>query len=441
MNNKNERKSLVLGTRSVRSTKVLCGIALAFAVLFTACNTEEEGITSAISTDAVLSVEEASPGDLVTVSSNQGFGNDPQQVNVYFSGEEAEIVNFSSNELVVEVPQNAATGEVSINAYGKTSIIKDIFKIIINRIRPTYWIEVGNGSNRIVKGVADLAGNTSKSVIYTTENFISSLALEPISNQIYWAEEEFDINTFESTSSILNGDADNLDINSISTLISGRENITTLAVSLIRNKLYWCELSDTTSTGFILQADLSGGSISALYSTTEIENPTSLKFDEIANKLYFIDDESEVQLALANGNGLSVLYDGSNFRRLGGLAFDRESDRLFVSDLGFPGDESDVILSGKLDGSSVSLDTLVAAVPGPVNPVFSAVALDVDRIGNFVYWLNSGIVGSDNGSIYRIKIDGSRAPELVFDNIALSSSVDVRGRKRSSKNVSSFSLQ
>lgn len=440
MNNKNDKRSLVLGTRSVRSTKMLCGIALALAVFFAACNTEEEGITSPISTDATLSVEEAAPGDLITVSSSQGFGNDPQQVSVYFSGEEAAVVNFSSTELVVEVPENATTGQVSLEANGRTSIIKDIFKIIINRIRPTYWIESVAGGFQITKGVADLSGNTSTSVIYTTQNFISSLALEPISNQIYWAEQEFDFTTFQLVSTIFVGDADDLDPTSISTLVSGREDISTIAVSLLRNKLYWGEPSRPNADGSIFQANLDGSNISALYTTADIESPSSLKFDAIGNKLYFIDDASEVQLALANGSSLSVLYDDSNFRRLGGLAIDRESDKLFVSDLGLAGDETDVILSGQLDGSS-SLDTLIAAIPGPTNPVVNTVALDVDRIGNFVYWLNSGVPSIDNGSIYRLKIDGSGDPQLLFDDIAVSSSVDVKGRKRTSNGSTTFSLQ
>ena len=441
MNNKNDRKSLVLGTRSARSTKVLCGIALAFAVLFTACNTEEEGITSPISTDAILSVDEAAPGDLVAVSSSQGFGNDPEHVSVYFSGEEAEIINFSPAELVVEVPGNATTGQVSLEANGKTSIIKDIFKIIVNRIRPTYWVESNAGVRSIVKGVADLKGNTSTSVIYTTPNSIAALTLEPISDQIYWVEQEFDFNTFQTTSTILVGDADDLNPSSISTIVAGRETVTSVAVSLLRNKLYWSELSDTTATGFIFQADLAGSNISALYSTADIERPSSLTFDAIGNKLYFIDDESEIQLALANGSSLSVLYGGVDFRRLGGLAIDRESNKLFVSDLGLPGNQSDVILSGNLDGSSVSLDTLIAAVPGPNNPVVNTVALDVDRIGNFVYWLNSGTPGNSEGTIYRIKTNGSGEPQLIFDNITTSFSIDVRGRKKASKGLPTFSLQ
>ena len=147
-----------------------------------------------------------------------------------------------------------------------------------------------------------------------------------------------------------------------------------------------------------------------------------------------------MQLALANGSSLSVLYDASNFRRIGGLAIDRESDKLFVSDLGLAGDETDVILSGALDGTS-TLDTLIAAVPGPDNPVFNTVALDVDRIGDFVYWLNSGVPGATNGNIYRIKTDGVGGPQLIFDNISVSSSVDVRGRKGESKNLPTFSLQ
>ncbi|MCG8384940.1 MAG: hypothetical protein MJA30_05320 [Cytophagales bacterium] len=441
MNNKNDRKSLVLGTRSARSTKVLCGITLALVVFFTACNTEEEGITSPISTDAILSVEEAAPGDLVAVSSSQGFGNDPEQVSVYFSGEEAEIINFSSAELVVEVPENATTGQVSLEANGKTSIIKDIFKIIINRIRPTYWVESNAGVRSIVKGVADLQGNTSKSVIYTTSRFISALTLEPISNQVYWVEQDFDRTTFRTISTLFTGDADGIDPSSITTVLAGRENVTTVTVSLLRNKLYWGELSDTVSTGFIFQADLSGNNISALYATEEIENPTSLKFDAIANKLYFVDDASEVQLALGNGSGLSVIYDNSNFRDVGGLAIDRESGDLFVSDLGFPGDESDVILAGRLDGSTAPLDTLIAAIPGAGNPVVNTVALDVDRIGNFVYWLNSGAPGGTDGTIYRIKTDGSGGPQLIFDGITNSSSIDVRGRKKESLGTTTFSLQ
>ncbi len=439
MNNKNDKKSLVLGTRSARSSKMLCGIALALTVFFSACDTEEEGITSPVSSDATLNIEEAAPGDLVTVSSNDGFGNDPEQVSVFFSGEEAEIINFSSAKMVVEIPENATTGEVTLESYGRTSIIKDIFKIIINRIRPTYWVEATVNGSQIVKGVADLQGNTSKSVIYTTANFISTLTLEPVSNQVYWAEQEFDFSTFQTISTLFSGDADDLST-SISTVLTGRENITTVAVSLLRNKLFWGELSDTVSTGFIFQADLAGNNISTLYATTDIENPTSLKFDAIGNKLYFIDDESEIQLALANGSGLSVLYDDSNFRRAAGLAIDLESNKLFVSDLGLPGNESDRILFGNLSGS-VALDTLVSAVPGPNNPVVNAVSLDVDRIGNFLYWLNSGTPGLANGSIYRLKIDGSESPQLIFDDITVSSSVDVRGRKGALKGAPSISLQ
>lgn len=439
MNNKNERKSLVLGTRSVLSTKMLCGIALTLTVFFAACNTEE-GIAPSTLGDATLNVSEAAPGDLVTISSANGFGDDQAQVSVYFSGEKAQIIEFSTSQMVVEVPENATTGEVTLETTGTSSIITGIFEIIINRIRPTYWVESSSGTRKIVKGVADLKGNTSKSVIYTTENFITTLALEPVSEQIYWAEEVFDFTTFESTTNILSGDADNLDSASITTVVSNRDNVTSIAVSLLRNKLFWGEVNNTATNGLIFQADLNGNNISILYDTPAIENPTSFKFDVINNKLYFVDDASEVQLALADGSGLSVLYDDSNFREVGGIAIDRESGKLFVSDLGLPGDESDVIFSGQLDGSSMSLDTLVAAVPGPGNPVFNTVALDVDRIGDFVYWLNSGAPGSSDGNVYRIKTDGAGGPQLIFTDISVSSSIDVRGRKKDG-NTPTFSLQ
>ena len=436
MKNTNKRNPLTLGTYSGRNISMLCAMAFAFALLFGACSPEEEGVKPPVSSDVKLSVNEGSPGDLVTLTGND-FGNNPEHVAVYFGGESGEIINFSSTQLIVEIPENAITGQIILEAQGNSSVIEDIFNIIKNRIRPTYWIEVNGVNTQIVKGIADLSGNTSKSVIYVTSKFISTLTLEPISNTLYWAEQEFDFDTFQLTSNILSGDANDLNPASLSTVVANRENVTTLAVSLLRNKLYWGELSDSLGIGFINQASLSGNNVSALYSGSDIENPTSLKFDAIDNKLYFVDDKSEVQLALANGSSLSVLYDDSNFREIGGLAIDNVSGKLIVSDLGLPGRESDAILYARLDGSSASLNTLLTA---PESPVVNTVALDVDRIGGFVYWLNSGVPGSDNGAIYRIKIDGTSGVQLIFEDIAVASDVDVRGRKSTFKVMPTFSF-
>jgi hypothetical protein len=232
-----------------------------------------------------------------------------------------------------------------------------------------------------------------------------------------------------------------LSASSIRVVVANRAVITSLVVSLISNKLYWTELPEGVATGTLYQATVNGQGISALYTSSLINNPSALKYDEVDEKLYFVSNSRNVIKAAADSSGIATLYAGPAApRRIGGIAIDNASNRLFLSDLGLPGDETDLIRVGSLDGTA-ALTTLVAASAGVNNPVLNTSSLDVDRIGNYLYWLNSGTPGDTEGSIYRLKLNGVSVPQRIFDGITIATGVDVRGRKNTAEVSPSGSIQ
>lgn len=388
-----------------------------FAVLLTSCSPDEPVQMSETGANAQLNVQEAAPGDRVVIS---GSGFESANVQVKFAGEEAKIVSVTDAQLVVEVPANAKTGEVTLTVNGISHVIKNLFSIILNRIRPTYWIEVdAEGNSLIVRGTADLQGNTAKTTLYSTANIISALSLESMTSELFWVEQMLDFETFEITSTIYKSCTGTI---TPETVVTGRGTVTSLTVSLPDNKLYWTEPSA------LYQAAFNGSGISLLYANSLLSSVASLKYDEVNNNLYFIQSSRQLVLAHADSSGIATIYSTSNPRRFQGVGVDVNSDRLFVASLGLPGDETDYILYGNLAGS-VALDTLVHPVTDGTepNPVVNTSSLDVDRIGNFLYWLNAGVIEGD-GSLYRIKLNGTASPQLIFDNISTGSSVDVRGK-------------
>ena len=419
--------SLALGALTGRMTRTLVCAVFLVSVLLTSCSPEDD-LAPNIQQQGQLNVPEAAPGDLVTITGID-FGTDENDVAVYFANAKATLVTFSKDQVVAQVPAQATSGVVSVKVNSTSYTIESFFQIIINRIRPTYWIEQSGADIKIIRGIADLAGNTTKTVLYTTQTSIANLSLEPVTNTLYWVEQELDFSTFQTKSTIYRAIGSNFSSASIDTVVSNRQVITSLAVSLLDNKLYWTELPDGGSTGTLFQANVNGQSISALYSGSLLNNPASLKYEEVENQLYFISNNRNVIKAAADSTGIAILYAGSSTRRFAGLTIDKASSRLFVSNLGLGGDESDLIQTGSLDGT-VALSTLLASIPGANNPVLNTSSLDVDRIGNYLYWLNSGTIGGADGSIFRIKLSGVSAPQRIFEGISLASSVDVRGRKK-----------
>jgi hypothetical protein len=420
--------STALGLLPVNFIKGIVCLTL-LAVLVTSCSPEEviQSPEKNTSSTAKLNVQDAAPGDRVAIT---GSGFESADVQVHFGHTEAEIVSVSDTQLVVEVPQNATSGEVTITVNGIEEILEELFNIIINRVRPTYWAETDEAGNTlIVRGTADLLGNTTKTVLYTTPNIIPGLSLETLTNQIFWVEQELNLETFEFKSTIYKSNANAITTNSKQVVVADRVLVTSLSVSATDNKLFWTET--VGSSGALFQATYAGGSISQLYSSSLLSNVASLKYEEMNNVLYAVQNSRQVVRALADGSSIATIYSASNPRRFRGVAFDVSTDRLFVSSLGLPGDETDYIFYGNLAGT-VALDTLVSPVAGgsQPNPVENTSSLDVDRIGNFLYWLNAGSIGQGDGNIYRLKLSGAATPQLIFDDINIATSVDVRGRSK-----------
>jgi predicted small secreted protein len=424
--------STALGALAGRMTRTLACAVFLVSVLLTSCS-PEDGLAPDIQQQGLLNVPEAAPGDLVTIT-GINFGTDESAVAVYFEGTKARIASFDQNQLVAEVPAKATSGTVSVTVNSTRYTIESFFQIIINRIRPTYWIEQAGADIKIVRGIADLAGNTTKTVLYTSQTSIVNLSLEPISNTLYWVEQELDFSTFLTKSTIYRAIGSNF--SAIDTVAANRQVISSLAVSLFDNKLYWTELPNGATQGTLFQADVNGQSISPLYTGSLLTNPASLKYEEVDNQLYFISNNRNVIKAAADSTGIAILYAGSSTRRFAGLTIDKASSRVFVSNLGLSGDESDLIQAGSLDGT-VALSTLLTSAPGANNPVLNTSSLDVDRIGNYLYWLNSGTIGGADGTIYRMKLVGVAAPQRIFEGISLAGSVDVRGRKKTDEPIGS----
>jgi hypothetical protein len=419
---------MALGLLPVNFIKGIVCLTL-LAVLATACSPEEGVQSPAKSTTSIakLNVQEAAPGDRVAIT---GAGFESADVQVHFGNAVAKIVSVSDSQLVVEVPESAVSGEVTITVNGIEEILEELFNIIINRVRPTYWAETDEvGNTLIVRGTADLLGNTTKTVLYTTPNIIPGLSLETLTNQIFWVEQELNLETFEFKSTIYKSNANAITTSSKQVVVANRVLVTSLSVSATDNKLFWTET--VGSSGALFQATYAGGSISQLYSSSLLSNVASLKYEDTNNVLYAIQNSRQVVRALADGSAIAAVYSTSNPRRFRGVAFDVATDRLFVASLGLPGDETDYIFYGNLAGT-VALDTLVSPVAGgsQPNPVENTSSLDVDRIGNFLYWLNAGSIGQGDGSIYRLKLSGAAIPQLIFDDINIATSVDVRGRSK-----------
>ena len=339
-----------------------------------------------------------------------------------------------------------------------------------------YWSEIGSGepddpSTVAEEGVesniwrARLDGSEAETIV-TAPNWVFTIALDPDSDKLYWAEGGLGLSTLNNEARIRRANLDgtaaedvvlatsalsldvadgrlywaelsygatkirraNLDGTDLYDLVVSqmRNPLGGIALDVIERKMYWTEEAESCGSSIILRADLDG---SAEEEVVTVENSAEyLEFDVVDRKLYWIErswtreefpdgegfscSEEDVVIRRANLNGSDV----DEVTGISGYSNDFELDAVerklyWVDYIESTYEESGntysqggyVIRRASLDGTDQK--TVVAADSGDY---FESVAIDISK--RKLYWL----VGNEgNESIHRANMDGS-GKELVM---------------------------
>ncbi|WP_340063185.1 hypothetical protein [Ascidiimonas aurantiaca] len=415
-----------------KKTSIRKGIVVLFSIIagsftFVSCSDDQAEMAATAEAVPLLSdlevvTPEVTKGSFLHIKGD--VGNSMEALKVFQNGEEAAVVSFDANQgVTVQLSEEAVSGPLTVEVEG-TEMFLGSLNILDNLVLPVFWVEADVNGTTIFRGRRSLFGNTSRTGIVSSTGFISALAASPLTGEIFYVVQDTDPVTFEPISQIVKADAKNGTTKQVVLQTSGL--INALAASVLAGKVFYAETSFTDFLTSVKEVGMNGGTPAVLQALGP-DTVTEMDYSFITNSIYFVDAQTGINSVSRNDNSLTVVYGNENFRILGGMAVDPLGNDLYVADLGEPGDDSDVILKGSVDGSS-PLTQFTAT------DVSATLSMDFDRLGGKLYWLNSSFTGEPTGSIYRSSVNNV-SPELVFDGIGLALSIEVTGRNKKEPSI------
>lgn len=206
-----------------------------------------------------------------------------------------------------------------------------------------------------------------------TASFLWGAAIDPATNNVYWA------NFMDNKISFANLDGTGGgDLNTSGTTVNGPEGVD---IDPATNKIYWANTLGNTISFANLDGTGGGGTVNTVGDI--LNAPRGVAIDPAANKIYWAStNNSRIQFAnLDNTGGAGNLNTGAvTPNDPEGVAIDRATNKIFWANAAVPS----AISFANLDntGGGGNLDTTGAA---PLNGP-SGVAVDHDA--NRVYWAN-----------------------------------------------------
>ncbi|UGU16463.1 IPT/TIG domain-containing protein [Sinomicrobium kalidii] len=354
------------------------------------------------------------------VITGENFVDGEDQPTVFFGTEEIELVNFSTNEIVVIVPEDIEPGEVMITVQ-RSGLTSNEVPFTVNAIpvevRETYWTD--NDGN-IKRGIIQEDGVQIETLYEGNNVATNGLVIDAQHELIYWAD---------------NSRGDGADIYSASIDGSGTPQIVLslnddpsnfisytiydMALDMQTNVLYFEAVEQgldfTIGLPFVntmvYRGNLGNSSINPIGT---IENTISegLKIDPASGKFYVAsaipdfttgENTGAVYRGNLDGSGTpEVLFDASDglvYAR--NLALHPDSGKLYCIDNKASGS---TIYSGNMDGSG----SLTVFIEG--TDLQNPRDLEMDVENGFIFWLNQA--QNNNGAIKRAAIDGSVVEDL-----------------------------
>ena len=306
-------------------------------------------------------------------------GNQIQNVSPLAELTQLKDLGLSSNQISNTGPLRRLTQLTRLNLYGNE--IRDVNPLA----RLTQLVSLDLQSNQI-SDVSPLAGLTNLEKLYLARNLITDTApLASLTNLItvdiavprptsvvqvespehppmYW------VNTNTGTlHRLVRAEMENF--------VPNVRSVTSLAVDVVNEKLYWTEKTGNT-TGRIRSANLDGTNVQLVTNLSSV--PHGIAPDAAVGKIYLTNNWGKIQRLNVDGSNLQPnLITGLDMPR--GLALDVVSGKVYWTEAGR-------IRRANLDGSSVQ--NVAMGLSNPINIVIS---------DNRVYWTQK--TGANTGEI------------------------------------------
>jgi low density lipoprotein receptor-related protein 5/6 len=248
-----------------------------------------------------------------------------------------------------------------------------------------YWTD--DASGKVQR--ANLDGSMVEDLV-TGLQFPGGLALDPVGDRLYWAENAF-------PARILQAD---LDGNGAGVAVPNPSDVLALALDLPGGKIYF------TSPGHnaIRRANLDGTGVEVLVGEGDVRvlDPAGLALDLVAGKMYWTDGPTgKVQRANLDGTGVEDLVTGVNLLNFPtGLALDLAAGKMYWTDAA-----AGTIRRANLDGTGV--EDLVAGIS--IRSDFGeCIALALDLARGKLYWAEL-----EPSRIRRANLDGTDVEDVL----------------------------
>ena len=377
------------------------------------------------------------PRSQVTIT-GENFSATRENNEVRFGDEIATIIDASTTTLTVEVPEGVPLEEVqiTITVNGQVAAGSLTFTAFIP-ITPLYWVQQNqSGQNELIRGIIGNSGDMETTVVHTTTNGITGIAVDSETETAYWSETELVFPSFQRVGNIYSSPGN---------IIYTGAPITSMDIDTQNNRIYWTENTNA------FRAGLDGSNVDTLFSDQPFERLRAMTLDIDNGNLYFVDDIddpvfnqlSTVYRGDLNGTSTSAIYDEtdlpveSNVRGFIDLAVNGTS--IYLAGDQTTGSVSQ-ILKGSTDGVE-NLSVTYQSIPGNDDPMQGLLGLTIDREFDYLYWISFGEIDSPNlfsitGSIFRGPAspgDDNFDAESVVESLRLSNAPNSvkNGRRKS----------
>ena len=238
---------------------------------------------------------------------------------------------------------------------------------------PMYWVDTRAGT------LHRLVGTKVETLVPSVQN-ATSLAVDMMREKLYWTEK-----TSDRTGRIRRANLNGTNVQLVKDLTSVPHSI---AIDTAHDKLYltnaWGKIQRLNSDGSNFEPNL----------ITDLDAPMHLALDVSKNKLYWTETAGRILRANLNGSNIQTL--ATDLGTLGGIAI--ADGKLYWTEQ--TGEGIGRVQYANLDGTNIQTFTLLQSVP---------LGIAVDATERKLYWTNS------RGSIQRADLNGSSVQNLVVD--------------------------
>lgn len=314
-------------------------------------------------------------GDVIGIT---GYNFDGSAV-VMFGEVAAELVEYSPLEIKIKLPKMQPGKVLPVIRQDAYTIATDSFLVDETPagVREIYW----SFENKIGKAVIDENGNAVSSTIYDGEDGLSfPQGVKAAGEYVFWGD----------GNQLMRGTTDGAVAPQV--LFSG--DVPVIDIDIADGMVYFALLG-----GDIKKISAEGsGTAETLYQLTPDKMAFGLKVYAASGKIFWTDlATSSVVEGTLDGQPEKVLFDaGDGLSAPVSIVVDEANGKLYIADMGVS-----VIFEGNADGSGTPAQMPISFP--------QATDLEWDPVNGFLYWMRS----DENGSVMRIKPDGSAAQEIV----------------------------